>query len=546
MSKLMAESNCPQEKQDTILGFLKKTTASASPQSPTKMHKQTPIPTTSSSGKQTSAAGDTAGASELAAPDITAAAREEGTEAASLSESLEPEGDVAWKDAGKPTCSDTSEEEDQKAAECRIEQSRTVAIIDTCKAGTQQECRAVAKGSARDSITSVSVNEISASNRDTGFTIPEQHECQDLPGTSTLQTSNLKSSIKPTGEPNAQPAADVCLNDRADFSCAASSSVRSAPSESCPSNDDAVTFNRDAVNSSHTQDYSSFFVREPTFTCPVCCKPVSCINLTDFNAHIDKCLQPDYQQSADTTPKPKNSSGSKKSRTSPSARKHPSSQSPAAQRSQTSQKNVNRISSAGKTAASDKQRAKDTHSASSSYMKLSATNSAVSGNGPKDIHAASSSTGASSAHSRNSCTVALASRADAVLCGLSRSETEGGKEMSAISDRRYALQESLAYAELGSMEYMVCPVCGAERADWTLEAFNQHVDACLNRDAISQILREQCIVEEQLRKRYGATGIWWVFFSLTELWHWRADLEGLWHAWRRSCIECLFWHWFIF
>ena len=79
--------------------------------------------------------------------------------------------------------------------------------------------------------------------------------------------------------------------------------------------------------------------------------------------------------------------------------------------------------------------------------------------------------------------------------------------MSAISDRHYALQESLAYAELGSTEYMVCPVCGAERADWTLEAFNQHVDACLNRDAISQILREQCIVEEQLRKRYGATGI---------------------------------------
>ena len=523
MSKLMAESNCPQEKQDTILGFLKKNTASASPQSPTKMHKQTPIPTTSSSGKQTSAAGDTAGASELAAPDVTAAAREEGTEAASLSESLEPgsglagEGDVAWKGARKPTCSDTSEGEDQKTAECRIEQSRTVAVIDTCNAGSQQECRAVAKGSARDSTTSESVNEISASNRDTGFTIPEQHECQDLPGTSTLQTSNLKSSVNPTGEPNAQPAADVFLNDRANFSCTASSSVRSAPSESCPSNNDAVTFNRDAVNSSHTKDYSSFFVREPTFTCPVCCKPVSCINLTDFNAHIDKCLQPDYRQSADTTPKPKNSSGSKKSRTSPSAHKHPSSQSPAAQRSQTSQKNVNRISSAGKTAASDKQRAKDMHSASSSCMKLSATNSAVFGNGTKDIHAASSSTGASSALSRNSCTVALASRTDAVLCGLSRPETEGGKEMSAISDRHYALQESSAYAELGSTEYMVCPVCGAERADWTLEAFNQHVDACLNRNTISQILREQCIVEEQLRKRYGATGICWVFFSLTEL-----------------------------
>lgn len=506
----MAESDCPQEKQDTILGFLKKNTAG--PRSPTKLHKQTPIPTTSSSAKQTGAAGDSADGSELAAPDVTAAVREEGTEAVSLSESLEPEGDVAWKGAGKPTCSDASEGEDQKAAECRTEQSRTVAVIDTCNAGSQQECRAVAKGSARDSITSESVNEISASKRDTGFTIPEQHECQDLPGTSTLQTSNLKSSVNPAGEPNAQPAADVCLNDRADFSCAASSSVRSAPSESCPSNDDAVTFNRDAVNSSRTQDYSSFFVREPTFTCPVCCKPVSCINLTDFNAHIDKCLQPDYRQSADTTPKPKNSSGSKKSRTSPSARKHPSSQSPAAQRSQTSQKNVNRISNAGKTAASDKQRAKDTHSASSLCMKLSATNSAVFGNGPKDIHAASSSTRASSALSRNSCT--LASRTDAVLCGLSRSETEGSKEMSAISDRRYALQESLAYAELGSTEYMVCPVCGAERADWTLEAFNQHVDACLNRDAISQILREQCIVEEQLRKRYGATGICWVFFFI--------------------------------
>nr|KAG5693126.1 hypothetical protein BaRGS_025485 [Batillaria attramentaria] len=42
-----------------------------------------------------------------------------------------------------------------------------------------------------------------------------------------------------------------------------------------------------------------------------------------------------------------------------------------------------------------------------------------------------------------------------------------------------------------------CP----QRADWTLESFNHHVDACLNRDAISQILREQRGKEEQCKKR---------------------------------------------
>ena len=48
---------------------------------------------------------------------------------------------------------------------------------------------------------------------------------------------------------------------------------------------------------------------------------------------------------------------------------------------------------------------------------------------------------------------------------------------------------------------MICPLCGAKRDDWTLKNMNQHVDECLNRRVISQILREQEGTERQAKRR---------------------------------------------
>ena len=39
--------------------------------------------------------------------------------------------------------------------------------------------------------------------------------------------------------------------------------------------------------------------------------------------------------------------------------------------------------------------------------------------------------------------------------------------------------------------FFVCPVCNAEKQGWDIAAFNTHVDACLSRTTIKEILREQ-------------------------------------------------------
>lgn len=518
MSKLLAERDCPQEKQDTILGFFKKSTFPAGHPSPTKMQKQTT--TTSSWEKHKTSTDETSCSSDLGTIDVKAAAMDMGTEA-SLGEILESdselpdESDTGWKDGGKSNSSSFSETALQKAVERGGEQGGeqggTVADTGFQNTGKEQGNKAVAEGNARDATTGEGISRNIADSKDARFTIPEHHGCESLPGTSTLQNSTVNSSINPPGKTNAQSATDMSLSGGADLPCASSSSMLSAPSKSYHCNDDVVAFNKDVVNNHHIRDNSSFFVREPTFTCPVCCKPVSCINLTDFNAHIDKCLQPDSQQSADTAPKPRHSSGSKKSRSSPSTSKLSSSQSlSSTQRSQTSQKNVSRTSSGAKMLTNDKQAGKGTCSTSSLRIKLSTADSAVSGNNTKGTHTVSSS--ASSTHSRNSFAAALSSSKDAARSGLSGVETDSEKKASFFSDGSSTLQENLAYAELDCAEYMVCPVCGAERADWTLETFNQHVDACLNRDAISQILKEQQTIKEQPRKRYLAIEIFFLFF----------------------------------
>ncbi|XP_041369519.1 DNA polymerase kappa-like [Gigantopelta aegis] len=41
------------------------------------------------------------------------------------------------------------------------------------------------------------------------------------------------------------------------------------------------------------------------------------------------------------------------------------------------------------------------------------------------------------------------------------------------------------------VSFFVCPVCNAEKHDWNIVAFNQHVDACLSGTTIKEILQEQ-------------------------------------------------------
>ncbi|KAK3098755.1 hypothetical protein FSP39_022804 [Pinctada imbricata] len=55
--------------------------------------------------------------------------------------------------------------------------------------------------------------------------------------------------------------------------------------------------------------------------------------------------------------------------------------------------------------------------------------------------------------------------------------------------------------EKDTMEKLVCPVCFMEQSQADLDSFNQHVDSCLNKDAIMQILTEQKSWQKPAAKR---------------------------------------------
>ena len=484
----------------------------------------------------------TAGSCDLDTAGGRAPAMEEEGSEHSLAENREgdcklpDEDDTAGKGVGKPHSTDTCEAVLQKAVRSGAEQGSTVASRDPRSTSSPRESKAVAEGSGGDTIRSDRVNRSCAdsSNKGTMCASPQQHGCGNLPGMSTVQESVVRGSlINPGSRPTPQTAADVGLSDGADLLCPSSSSTQSVPSQGHLCSDDAVTFS----SSGNTKDNSSFFAREPTFTCPVCCKPVGCINLTDFNAHIDKCLQLDSSQSTRTPPKSRRPSGSqqnaasKKSKVSPSPCSLSSPQScTTTQRFQASKQNARRASRGAKTTTSDKkeQTARDPNAAGSVHMKLGTT-SAQSRNSSaaavttssKDAAAVASSSKATATVSSSNTAAKITSNKDAAATITSSGDAATVSSSSSSSSSRDAAHSALssvqnenrtsavgapphedwAYAEVDSTDYMVCPLCGAERADWTLETFNQHLDACLNRDTIAHILREQRSSEEQPRKR---------------------------------------------
>lgn len=198
------------------------------------------------------------------------------------------------------------------------------------------------------------------------------------------------------------------------------------------------------TSAQHTEDtyvFPSQSVREPILLCPVCFKHVNCVNLVDFNAHIDKCLL------GGTSPNSSQSSDCSQKKNKP---KDLSSQKPRKQ-------------------ATEKRSSK-------AHKRLT------------ELHTRSKPE-AMFEESR-------AGRSHDVL-----SEGNGGFDSSNSTSTGDCVHGDGSSLSKESVEYMVCPLCGAERSDWTLGSFNQHVDTCLNREAISQILQEQKHSDEQHRKR---------------------------------------------
>lgn len=185
----------------------------------------------------------------------------------------------------------------------------------------------------------------------------------------------------------------------------------------------------------HQEDGESVrSAREPSFTCPVCCSPISCINLTDLNEHIDKCLQ-----ASDSSPQSQNNPVSGVTGMS--------------QKSTTGSKKLQSVSQSKK------------------RNKLAACNFKS-----RTHDDATNWRGCDSGRVKH------------VIVSKNASHESLGADCT----------EKLKNE---TVEYLTCPLCGAERADWTLETFNHHVDACLNRDTISKILQEQEQIEISQEKR---------------------------------------------
>ncbi|XP_070208820.1 DNA polymerase kappa-like [Littorina saxatilis] len=242
----------------------------------------------------------------------------------------------------------------------------------------------------------------------------------------------------------------------------------------------AVSQNRETH---HAVDSSFWFTREPAFTCPVCSKPVNCINLTDFNAHIDKCLQSDSQ----SQPLPTSATSKSKQLASSQPTAKPKSSVPA---SKSGHSTDNQQTYSGKKSKNSSAVSKVSSSqATTSKASRTFQNKSLSKkNETTSPHRISSSTTKHSMEKLQS-------------SGLTSSQKPNTQTSGTISTTTLSAPENSSNEELDSTDYMVCPLCCAERADWTLETFNQHVDTCLNRDTISKILQEQRISDEQPRKR---------------------------------------------
>ncbi|KAL8616660.1 hypothetical protein ACOMHN_031642 [Nucella lapillus] len=476
MSKLLAESECPPEKQNTILGFFKKTPMVSSEENPIDLQNQNSS-TASLEHSQQFRAPDSVGRLGLKTTGNNVL---EGN--ARSAESIEkpvdcPDGSSDRPPGGEELVYDVSEVSPfpQVSMDENIHPSSKTQVQDTVNmdeninpgSGTQLQDtdRQLEKSGASNYETgpNVSDDENHGSSSDISKDTSRNHYGQKRKENdcssemSQTQARNLSiSDIQNKSETSICPLSDMpSLSHR---HTAAAPHTASTSYAGYDWNDEITVISSDSTPQDTVIPFSASFTQP--FTCPVCCKPVGCINLTDFNAHIDKCLQPQSQQPT-------------RSKTSSSTSKAGSN--PASQKPKNSQNNVKKHSSGVKSSAEHK---KPKH---------------LSGTSSSSAKGSTGSVESSVSHPRMSGTM------DDSLPGCSNAESVN---TACPGTARYDTQQDTSVcSEAEDLDYMVCPLCGAERSDWTLDVFNQHVDVCLNRNTISQILREQQTTEEVTRKR---------------------------------------------
>ena len=447
MSKLNAESNCPQEKQDTIMDFFRKAPGSSKQLSPTKPHMQDN--------------------QECFSPKIQ-----------SSSETKDQYGSALAFDRSSALAEKS--EEDSVGEESASESHKQKSHSSSSSATPSQD--EVNKQDRPDSASAKALLRVACSNQtvaDEGESHDENaiDQCRlDSQVTENCLGSGSVESIENAYVANACSRSSTESTNRTEGVQALASKQNALDvSHFQPSLDQALD---DGISniSSQAVDHSIGFMRESAFTCPVCNKAIACINLTDFNAHIDRCLQPETQNSSQAVSR---SQPSPRGQLKSASKVSPSSSKMLMQGNQTSLKSRKKASFEGKISASENKFTKDSITISSASQQEPYRSK-------KEKVACSTVT---SQQSKPSSTTAKP-------CSTGRGHSdEGCKETVTPSTfQRVA-------AELDSADFLVCPLCGAERADWTLEVFNQHVDTCLNRSTISQILEEQRSSGDQPRKR---------------------------------------------
>ncbi|KAK7478420.1 hypothetical protein BaRGS_00030345 [Batillaria attramentaria] len=499
MSKLAPVTDCPREKQDTIRGFLSKTHSSAHTSG-------SPINTQVGAADPKCSAVSVSSAVPVAV-DIQSGSKISSAQHDFTEVNIKDENSLHHQASGwnvvsscdaknaedgsdRKSCdSDIDVKHDQKTAQ-RTEEASTEQVTAVSVNVKNSFLKDTAEGSkAENTVTSASNSKIDvnqnltedvSASRKTGISGLQQKKT----GLSDNTAKDVDISSIHQKELSPEWTSAACRRDSAAEMVTATEkgkagAVQDLHSTTTPSqyntdttssrqhitpNNAAVEVSRNSTaDTSIDSDTASLFVREPTFTCPVCCKAVGCVNLTDFNAHIDLCLQ----------------GGSKQS-----------------QQKQTADKSGKQQSSGGVS-----RKSKKTDMKSPSLGKKT------------------SQVGADKSHSFGVSDQPQQERAAKTkFCSGTQQEAEklelGGSSQSTASKQRQDItsdipsssqQLSSAKDVLEPVDYLVCPLCGAERADWTLESFNHHVDACLNRDAISQILREQRGKEEQCKKRHAGS-----------------------------------------
>ncbi|XP_071104269.1 DNA polymerase kappa-like [Haliotis cracherodii] len=227
------------------------------------------------------------------------------------------------------------------------------------------------------------------------------------------------------------------------------------------------------------------------FQCPVCQQVVECRNLNYFNDHVDICLfrqissqEQDHHENVVTATEDDKDDDEDLIDVARSSERH-----------HMSTKRV--IQSVPQIETNSNENAKVVDSFESSQQDNSKT-TATSGR-------ISTHPGDKSADWQHSTLI------DGTGPGGSCEPTDGADpetDQGELNALQYSGADSVAASQIASelqAEFYACPVCNVEKIGCSLEDFNEHVDSCLSRRAIKQILEEQKMHDSPTGKRSSSS-----------------------------------------